>query len=136
RRVGLVLMEDVAHRVRRRLERLCIAHDTTLPELDGYLHLWFRPRLRLTDVTAVELAQYAGELDLDLLAVDSWAYVARGDSNDADDVTPQLMALSACRDERPGLTVQLVHHARKTAPGMDPGAERLTDAIRNSGAFG
>lgn len=135
RRAGVVLMEDQAHRVRWRLKRLCAGRGITLPELDGWLHFWFRPPLRLNDVTAVELADYAAELDLDFLGVDSWAYVASGDSNSADEVTPQLQALTLARTKRKGVTVQLTHHARKDWGKKDAGT-RLTDEIRNSGAFG
>lgn len=134
RRVGVVLMEDQPHRVRRRVERLCAGRGIDLADLDGRLHFWFRPPLKFDDVTVTELAAYAKELDLDFLGVDSWAYVASGDSNSADDVTPQLQALSAARVGRPGLTVQLTHHARKDRG--DSSAMRLTDMIRNSSAFG
>lgn len=135
RRVGIVLMEDQAHRVRRRLQRLCEGKGITLDDLEGWLYLWFRPPLRLNDQTAVELADYVADLDLDFLGVDSWAYVASGDSNSADEVTPQLMALTYARVKRPGLTVQLTHHARKDHGKREAGT-RLTDEIRNSGAFG
>jgi len=134
RRVGIVLMEDQAHRVRTRLKRLCEGRGITLDSLDGWLHFWFRPPLRLDDITAIELADYAQELDLDFLGVDSWAYVASGDSNSADDVTPRLQALSGLRLKRPGLTVLLTHHARKELGQKN--ATRLTDTIRNSSAFG
>jgi hypothetical protein len=134
RRSGVVLMEDMPHRVRRRLQRLCLSRGVELGDLEGWLFTWCRPPLRLNDTTVCELADDAGALGLDLLAVDSWAYVAAGDSNSADEVTPQLLALSRARDQRPGLTVQLTHHARKT-PG-DSSSDRLTDLIRNSGAFG
>ena len=135
RRAGVVLMEDQAHRVRWRLKRLCAGRALDLADLDGFLHFWFRPPLRLNDPTALELAEYAGELDLDFLGVDSWSYVASGDSNSADEVTPQLQALSYARTKRDGLTVQLTHHARKDYGKKDAGT-RLTDEIRNSGAFG
>ena len=121
--------------MRWRLQRLCQGLGITLADLDGWLHIWFRPPLRLSDQTAVELAEYAAELDLDVLWVDSWSYVATGDSNSSDDVTPQLQALSYARVLRPGLTVGLTHHARKDNAGKDVGT-RLTDEIRNSGAFG
>ncbi|MDP2959268.1 MAG: AAA family ATPase, partial [Longimicrobiales bacterium] len=135
RRVGLVLMEDAAFRVRRRIERILGGLGLSMADVEGRLFLWFRPPLRLTDQTVVELGDYAAELDLDFLGVDSWAYVASGDSNSADEVTPQLQALSALKTRRPGLTVGLAHHAAK---GRDEaGTEmRLTDIIRNSGAFG
>lgn len=137
RRVGIVLMEDQAHRVRRRLERLCLGKGTALDELDGWLNFWFRPPLRLNDQTVRELGEYAAELNLEFLAVDSWSYVASGDSNSADEVTPQLQELSLARVKQPGLTVQLTHHARKSQPrGGGNGGSRLTDEIRNSGAFG
>ena len=135
RRVGIVLMEDQAARARRRLRRICAAHGVDLKDLDGWLYLWFRPPLRLSDQTVVELGDYARDLDLDLLGIDNYAYVATGDSNSSDDVTPQLQALSACRVKRPGLTVQLTHHARKEK-GESVDSLRLTDVIRNSSAFG
>lgn len=134
RRSGIVLMEDMAHRVRRRLNRLCLARGMELADLEGWLFVWCRPPLRLNDATVRELGDDAETYDLDFLGVDSWSYVATGDSNSADEVTPQLLALSACRTRREGLTVELTHHARKT-PG-DGSGDRLTDLIRNSGAFG
>jgi hypothetical protein len=132
RRVGIVLMEDQAHRVRRRLSRLCAGRGVDLATLDGWLYVWSRPPLRLSDETAVELATYATECELDFLAVDSWSFVASGDSNSSDEVAPQLQALSLARAKRPGLTVSLVHHARK---GEGHDELRLTDVIRNSGVF-
>ena len=135
RRVGLVLMEDQAHQVRRRLMRLCAARGMAITELAEWLHLWFRPPLRLNDITIFELGNYAAELELDFLGVDSWSYVAGGDHNDAAQVTPQLQALSSIRAEREGITVHLNHHARKDR-GDTADAGRLTDIIRNSSAFG
>lgn len=133
RRVGLVLMEDQAHRVKRRIERLAQAEGFDPAELEGWLHIWFRPPLRLNEPTVDELGEYARELDLDFLGIDNWSYVAAGDSNNSDEVTPQLQALSAIREQRPGISIQLTHHARKD-PGQ--GGARLTDVIRNSSAFG
>lgn len=126
-------MEDSAHRIRRRLVRLCEGRGIRLEDLDGWFYLWSRPPLRLDDQTVIELGDQAAHYDLDFLAVDSWAYVAGGDSNSSDDVTPQLQALSRCRDRRPGLTVELTHHARKDAR---QGGQRVTDMLRNSSAFG
>src|SRR5690606_34059873 len=40
-----------------------------------------------------------------------------------------------CRQRRPTITVGLTHHARKDQ-GQKDGGTRLTDVIRNSGAFG
>ena len=71
-----------------------------------------------------ELSGQADDLGLDVLMVDAWAYVNDGNSNDADDVTPQLMAFSGLRDPCPGLTTGLIHHARKD-PGQNS-ANRLT----------
>jgi hypothetical protein len=134
RRVGLVLMEDARHRTRRRLERLAMGRGLALSDLDG-LFLWFRPPLRLASAADLEeLAGYVEEHRLDLLWVDSWSYVATGDSDDADVVTPQLQAFTRLRERRPGLAVGLTHHARKN--GQDRGGDRLTDQIRNSSAFG
>jgi hypothetical protein len=130
-----VLMEDVKHRVRRRLERMCLAHGVDAADLADWLHLWFRPPLRLADPAAVaDLTCYAAEFELDLIQVDNWSYVASGDSNDADIVTPQLAAFASIREARPGMAALLVQHARKQ--GQDRGGERLTDIIRNSSAFG
>lgn len=134
-RIGLVLMEDAAHRVRRRIQRMCKAHGVDPESLDGLIHIWFRPPLRLADAEAVqEMHDWARDLALDLLAIDNWSYVASGNSNDADEVTPQLAAFSSIRGANPGMSVLLVQHARKQ--GQDRNAERLTDVIRNSSAFG
>src|SRR5690606_3139399 len=134
-RAGIVLMEDRRRRVRRRLERIAQARGFALSDLDGWLYLWFRPPIRLSEPAVMaELAAHVEAFGLDVLMLDNWALVATGDSNDADEVTPQLTALSGLRDRRPNLTVILVHHARKA--GQDRGAERLTDIIRNSSAFG
>jgi hypothetical protein len=136
-RTGAVLMEDRAHRVRRRLHRICKAHHVALGDLQGRLSFWYRPPLRLSDSgVMLELARQIEQLQLQLLIVDSWSYVSSGNSDKSDDVTPQLQALAALRDRAPGLTIVLVHHARKAAPGQDPTGERLTDTIRNSTAFG
>jgi hypothetical protein len=136
-RVGLVLMEDRAHRWRRRLWRLCKGHGLTPEDLQGWLFTWFRPPLVLSDPAVMaDLHAYVQEYKLDLLIVDSWSYVSTGNPNDAEVVTPQLMALSRLREDAAGLSVLLVHHARKTKPGDDEEGERLTDAIRNSSAFG
>ncbi len=134
RRVGAVLMEDRDHRVRRRYERICRGRGIDPQELDGWLHLWFRPPLRFSDRTVDELGDYAAELELDFLAVDNWSYVATGDSDDSDVVTPQLNAFSGIRAKAKGIALQLTHHARKD-PGQG-GGQRLTDLIRNSSAFG
>jgi hypothetical protein len=134
-RVGLVLMEDARHRVRRRLERMCMAHDVDPASLSDRLHLWFRPPIRLADPTVItDLKAHAADLELDLLGIDNWSYVSTGDSNDADLVTQQLGAFSSVREARAGMSVLLVQHARKQ--GQDRSGERLTDIIRNSSAFG
>lgn len=71
---------------------------------------------------------------MDVLILDAWAYVATGNSDSADEVTPQLVAFSSIRDKVPGLTTVLIHHARKQK--ADAKDERVTDLIRGSGAFG
>ena len=136
RRVGLVLMEDQAFRVRLRLERLCSGIGLALDDLDGWLHSWFRPPLRFNDQTVSELGDYAAELEFDFLGVDSWAYVGGGDHNDAAEVTPQLQAFGAIMVHRPGISLALVHHARKEKNPGQAADQRLTDVIRNSSAFG
>jgi hypothetical protein len=131
-----VFMEDRAHRVRRRLERICLSHGVALGDLESRLSFWFRPPLRLSDPRAMaELTEQAERLRLDLLIVDSWSYVSTGNSNDSDAVMPQLQALAGLRERIPELALVLVHHARKAGPGQDPNAERLTDTIRNSSSF-
>ena len=133
-RCGLILMEDRQHRVRRRIERIANSEGVQPESLGGRLHFWFRPPLRLGDAAAIrELGDYVESLDLDLLVVDSWSYVSAGDSNSADEVTPQLMALSGLRDRRPGLVNLLVVHAGKH---QEHRGDRVTDIIRGSGAFG
>lgn len=134
RRVGMILMEDARHRVRRRLERIAGARGLSLWEMEG-IFTWFRPPLRLSSAADMEeLADHIEERGIQYLHIDSWAYVATGNSNDADDVTPQLQALGALRDRFEGLSVGLTHHARKTT--QDRNGDRLTDLIRNSSAFG
>jgi replicative DNA helicase len=133
-RVGLVLMEDRLHRARRRLRRLCEGHGITLEDLDGYLHLWFRPPLRLNDPAVMhEMRAHIERLELDLFWIDSWAYVAEGNSDKDDIVSPQLAALTRLRDCKPGLSAGLTHHARKTQG--ETSGQRLTDVIRNSSHF-
>jgi hypothetical protein len=138
RRVGLILMEDARHRARRRYERIAAARGLTLWDSDSGIDgifTWFRPPLRLSSVTDLEeLAGHIEERGIEYLHIDSWAYVATGNSNDADEVTPQLQALSQLRQRFEGLTVGLTHHARKTIG--DGNGDRLTDLIRNSSAFG
>lgn len=138
RRVGLILMEDARHRARRRYERIAQARGISLWDrasgVDG-IFTWFRPPLRLSSAADMQdLAAHVEDRKLEYLHIDSWAYVATGNSNDADEVTPQLQALSGLRERFPGLTVGLTHHARKTT--QDRGGDRLTDLIRNSSAFG
>lgn len=134
-RVGLVLMEGAAHQLKRRIGRLCHGRAVAPAELQGLVKVWFRPPLRLSDpVLMAEIRDDVRDLALDLLIVDNWSYVSTGNSNDADEVTPQLDALSRLREVSPELSVLLVHHARKTT--ADKSAERLTDLIRNSSAFG
>lgn len=134
-RVGVVLMEGKERRQAHRVERLCMARGLGAPDVEDSIHLWYRPPLMLSrPETVTGLGQWVAELDMDLLIVDAWSYVHNGNSNDADEVTPQLMALSSLRAQCPGLTVLLVHHARKQTGDLN--ADRLTDHIRNSGAFG
>jgi hypothetical protein len=134
RNVGLVLMEDAKHRVRRRLERIALGRGLTLRDLDG-LFFWFRPPLLLSSLADMsELAEHVVEREIDYLHLDSYTYVGSGNSNDADDVAPQLANLSrAVRDARPGAAVGLTHHTRK--PSREAGSERLSEMIRNSVHF-
>lgn len=133
--VGMILMEGSTYRTKVRLDRICRGKGCTLDELDGRFRFWFRPPLKLSHAGLMqELSAYIEEYELDLLMIDNWSYVSTGNSNDSDEVTPQLDALSALRAKWPNLSTLLVHHARKTT--ADASADRLTDIIRNSSAFG
>jgi hypothetical protein len=138
RRVGLVLMEGAAHQLRRRIVRICEGYGRNPADLDGWLYIWFRPRLKFADAAAMrDLATHIRTCGLDAIGVDCWAPVATGNSNDADDVSAQLDAFADLRSgsENPGLSVVLIHHARKTQNGAS-GEGRITDLIRGSGGFG
>lgn len=135
-RVGVVFMEGSKYRLLQRVRRIAQArsiHDAGC--LDEHFFAWFRPKLLLSSPQAMgEMREFVEEFQLDVLILDNWSYIASGNSNDSDEVTPQLMALSALREVSPGLTVVLVHHARKSG-GADKSGERLADLIRNSTAF-
>jgi hypothetical protein len=149
RRVGLVLMEGARSQLRRRLQRLAVAHDTELEVVEN-LFCWFQPDLRLMDETRDfgkvshhttpefdDLAAYVQSYELDVLAIDCWAYVASGDSRNEDDVVRQLQALSRLRTTTGRkLTVILLHHTRKAAREGDREPGRLSDEARGSSAFG
>ena len=135
-RVGLVLMEDRPYRVKKRVRRMCRAEAVDPAKLAGELFTWSRPPLSLGNKAALsELGDFIDELSLDLLLLDSFSYIAVGDSNHADEVTRQLTALSSLRDRRTGLTLVLVHHAAKHQGVGDKG-DRVTDIVRGSGAIG
>ena len=136
RRVGVVLMEGARLQLKKRLQRICETHGVTLADVEN-LFCWFRPPLSLEEGSESlhDLRTYVEHYKLDVLAVDCWAYVARGDSRNEDDVVRQLRALSSLRGTNEALSVVLLHHARK--PNRDerePG--RLTDEARGSSAFG
>jgi hypothetical protein len=131
--VGLILMEGIEWQTARRIRRLCNARRENPRELGERIHIWHRPPLKLTNTTVLGLASWVEKLSIDVVILDAWSYVAIGNSNDSDEVTPQLQAFSSIRDTVPDCTVVLVHHARKW---KKDGGSRLTDEIRNSGAFG
>ena len=131
--VGLVLMEGLEWQAAKRTRRLCQAHGLDPRKVGERIHIWHRPPLVLNPTIVGRLAEWVKELDIDVVILDAWSYVARGNSDDADEVTPQLQAFSGLRDTVPECTVILVHHGRKTKVG---GGGRLTDDIRNSTAFG
>src|SRR5207244_2046751 len=105
-------------------------------DLEGWIHLWHRPALRFTDTKALRgLTQWVKDLGIEMLWVDPWMSVSGigTNSNQSDDVRPQLDAYAAIRDDVAGLTIGLVAHAGKGGP--DKGT-RITDAILGSVAFG
>ncbi|MEX2281000.1 MAG: AAA family ATPase, partial [Gemmatimonadota bacterium] len=134
RKVGLILMEDRDHRIRRRLRRLLLGLGLTMDDIDGWLYLWFRPRHFKLNSPAImyELNGYVQDFELSALGIDNWVNVAKGNANQSEDVMPQLDAFrDACA---PNCTPILVHHAKKT--GADNTDDlRLADIIRNSGDF-
>jgi hypothetical protein len=134
-KTGMILLEGGEREQAWRIHRLAQSRGIRAEDLDGFIHVWHRPPLRLNDpVTMDELGRFSKVLELDLLIIDAWAYAAEGSSNEDWTVTPQLMAISRLRDNCPGLTPLLVHHARKST--SDPKGDRLTDLIRGSGSFG
>ncbi|CAN5684124.1 hypothetical protein BH23GEM9_BH23GEM9_13840 [soil metagenome] len=148
-KVGLVLMEGSRSQIKRRLQRIADAHDTPLSDVEN-LYCWLRPDLHLMDESRHygdvqhytspafdDLATYVKQLQLDVLAIDCWAYVASGDSRNEDDVVRQLKVLSMLRD-RVGrdLTVILLHHTRKGQRESERDPGRLSEEARGSSAFG
>ncbi|MFH1763312.1 MAG: AAA family ATPase [Gemmatimonadota bacterium] len=134
-RTGLVLLEGGEREQASRIHRLALSRNIGAEDLNDYVHVWHRPPLKLSDpVVMWELGAYAKDLELDLLMVDPWAYASEGSSNEDRTVTSQLLAISRLRDQAPGLTTSLTHHARKGR--ADPRGDRLTDLIRGSGSFG
>ncbi len=131
-RVGLVMMEDSPRHVGRRLSRLAAGRGRTMQDLDGFVYVWPSPPLVLNTSSVGRLRGWIEELELDVLVIDNFALVADGNSNNADEVTPQLVALTQLARNRPGLTVVLIHHGKKLGP--DSG-NRLVDIVRGSGAF-
>lgn len=135
-RTGIVLMEGVKRYAARRIERLALSRGKRAADLDEWLYIWYRPPFRLDQPGAVRgLAAWARKLALDILFLDPWMSI-RGvevDSNQQDDVRPQLDAYSSLRDQLPGLTTQLTVHAGKTVDGK---GRKVTDAILGSTAFG
>jgi hypothetical protein len=135
-RTGVVLLEGGEREQAWRIHRIAQSRGIEAKDLNGFIHVWHRPPLKLSDPVAMrELGTYAKDLELDLLMVDAWAYASEGSSNEDWTVTPQLMALSRLRDQAPDLTTSLTHHARKGG-AADPKGDRLTDLIRGSGSFG
>ena len=132
-RVGLVMMEDTQRHVAQRLARLAAGRGRTMEDLDGLVYVWPRPPLVLNSLASVQaLREWVDELELDVLVVDNFALVSTGNSNNADEVTPQLVALTDLARNRTGLVVVLIHHGKKQgAENFD----RMTDRVRGSGAF-
>ena len=131
-RVGLIMMEDAPRHVSRRLSRLALRRGVSLKDLEGFVYVWPRPPFVLTLSSVEKLRRRVDELELDMIVVDNFALVSRGNSNNADEVTPQLVALSELARNRPGLVIVLLHHGKKRT--KDDG-NRLTDLVRGSGAF-
>jgi len=134
RKVGLVMLEDQPHRIRRRMRRICEGIGIELAELDGFIQVWFRPPgFQFHDAQIMsDLHRYTEENELDLLLLDHFSLAADGDFDSASEVAPQLESFR--RSSEPG-SPGLIAHAKKLQDKQSDDL-RLTDLIRNSSAFG
>jgi hypothetical protein len=127
-RVLLYAAEDALHVVRARLEGICAAAGCRLAELD--VQVITAPTLRLDSAAdRAALERTVAQLAPRLLILDPFVRLHRIDENASGEVAPLLAYLRALQRAH-GLSVLVVHHARKSAAGM-----RAGQALRGSSEF-
>jgi RecA-family ATPase len=127
-RVLLYPAEDALHVVRRRIEGICAAAGTALPELD--VQVITAPSLRLDlEADRARLEETVATLKPRLLILDPFVRLHRIDENVSGDVAPLLAFLRELQ-RRHATAIAVVHHARKGA-----GTVRAGQALRGSSEF-
>lgn len=127
-RVLLYAAEDALHIVRRRLDGICAAAGVNLADVD--LHVITAPGLRLDlDADRKSLSDTIAAFKPRLLLLDPFVRLHRIDENVSGEVAP-LLAYLREQQRRFGVSVVLVHHARKGG-----GKLRAGQALRGSSEF-
>jgi AAA domain len=127
-RVVLFAAEDAPHVVRARLEGICYAAGVTLSALD--IQVITVPSLRLDDLDEQRrLAETIKALRPKLLVLDPFVRLHLIDENQSAEVAPLLGYLRSLQ-RRFGLSIAVVHHARKGAANV-----RAGQALRGSSEF-
>jgi len=127
-RVLLYPAEDALHVVRRRIEGICAAADTSLAALD--VQVITAPSLRLDlEADRARLEQTVIALKPRLLILDPFVRLHRIDENVSGDVAPLLAFLRELQ-RRHAVAIAVVHHAKKGA-----GTLRAGQALRGSSEF-
>jgi hypothetical protein len=127
-RVLLYAAEDALHVVRQRLEGICAAAGCRLADLD--VQVITAPTLRLDSAAdRAALQRTVAQLAPRLLILDPFVRLHRIDENASGEVAPLLAYLRELQRAH-GLSVLVVHHARKSAAGM-----RAGQALRGSSEF-
>jgi hypothetical protein len=90
---------------------------------DDYIYLYAPQTLAENPFVAsspgiTELGQVVDEFRPDVLIIDPWRLFVGGDGNKEDVVMNGLKVLSELRQDRPNLTIILIHHLRKQQDGF------------------
>jgi len=126
--VLLYAAEDALHVVRQRLDGICAAAGVNLAKID--LNVITAPSLRLDlEPDRNSLSETIARFKPRLLLLDPFIRLHRIDENVSGEVAP-LLAWLREQQRRHGLSVALVHHARKGA-----GNVRAGQALRGSSEF-